>query len=132
LGREEKGLRNENRASFELDFEKCKGLIESSFRFDYKYNPYDEQYLHWYDFYNDLENLSTSEFGNCCVLNRVIGVLNQNPSEIKSGKDKAKLIETQKELRKKYCKQSNKDITQKQKQNVASLYKSLGIWKGGN
>lgn len=132
LGKEKNDLKNDSSASFELDFKKCKGLIESSFQFDYKYNPYKLEYLHWYDFYNDLQNLSTSEFGNCCILNRIISILNQNPSEIKKDTDRTKLIDLQKELKEKYCKNNKKDITEDEKQNVISLYQKLGIWKGGN
>jgi hypothetical protein len=133
LGKDENELKNDFETSFELDFEKSRGLIESSFQFDYKYNPYKLQYLHWYDFYNDLQNLSTSEFGTCCPLNRIISILNQDASKIKESKDRNNLAKLQKELRRKYCKEEeSKKITKEQKQSVASLYKELGLWKGGN
>lgn len=112
---------------FELDFNKCEGIIGSSFKFDYKYNPYELQYLHWYDFYNDLQNLSTSEFGNCCVLNRVTSILNQDASKIKDTKDKKQVIDAQKELIKKYCIIKEKEQTEAQKQSAKEFYKSLGI-----
>ena len=127
LGRDKNSLKNEPRDKYELDFNKCIGLIKASFKFDYKYDPYELEYLHWYDFYNDLESLSTSEFGNCCILNRVTSVLNQEPKEIKDNKQRQNLINAQKLLSQKYCKQKEVEITKEQEESAKAFYKSLGI-----
>ena len=127
LGREQNGLKNEPHDKYELDFNKCIGLIKASFKFDYKYDPYELEYLHWYDFYNDLGSLSTSEFGNCCILNRITSILNQEPKEIKDNKQRQKLIEAQKLLQQKYCKQKEVDMTKEQEESAKAFYKSLGI-----
>ena len=126
LGKEENSLKNDSDNKFELDFEKCKGLIKSSFKFDYKYDPYELKYLHWYDFYNDLENLSTSEFGNCCMLNRVSSILNEDASKIKDSKDRTNLVKLQKELKQKYCISEEKEMTKEQEESAKAFYKSLG------
>ena len=127
LGREEKSLKNEPHDKYELDFNKCVGLIKASFKFDYKYDPYELEYLHWYDFYNDLESLSTSEFGNCCILNRIVSILEQEPKEIKDSKQRQKLIDAQKLLKEKYCKKQEKEMTKEQEESARAFYKSLGI-----
>lgn len=127
LGNNKKELKSENKEKYELDFNKCIGLIKASFKFDYKYDPYELEYLHWYDFYNDLESLSTSEFGNCCILNRVTSILNQEPKEIKDNKQRQKLIEAQKLLSQKYCKQKEVEMTKEQEESAKAFYKSLGI-----
>lgn len=127
LGNDKKELKNENKEKYELDFNKCIGLIKASFKFDYKYDPYELEYLHWYDFYNDLASLSTSEFGNCCILNRVTSILNQEPKEIKDNKQRQKLIEAQKLLSQKYCKQEEVKMTKEQEESAKAFYKSLGI-----
>lgn len=127
LGKDKKELKNESQEKYELDFNKCVGLIKASFKFDYKYDPYELEYLHWYDFYNDLESLSTSEFGNCCVLNRVTGILNQDTKEIKDNKSRQRLIEAQRLLKQKYCKTKEKEITEEQEESARAFYKSLGI-----
>ena len=111
----------------ELDFSKCVGLIKSSFKFDYQYNPYAEEYLHWYEFYNDLANLSTSEFGTCCALNRVTGILNQDARQIKNDKDRNALKETQDMLRKKYCVSHKKKHTKEQKEMANKVYELFGL-----
>lgn len=132
LGNTEKQLKNEPDDKNQLDFIKCERLIQSSFKFDYGYDPYKEKYIHWYDFYHDLENLSSSEFGTCCALNRVASILNIDTSKMKD-KDAKKIRETQKDLRKKYCIQNKKEkLNNNEKENVVSLYKDLGLWKGGN
>ena len=127
LGNDKKESKNEPHEKYELDFNKCIGLIKASFKFDYKYDPYELEYLHWYDFYNDLESLSTSEFGNCCILNRITSILNQEPKEIKDNKARQRLIEAQKLLSQKYCKQKEIKMTKEQEESAKAFYKSLGI-----
>lgn len=127
LGEDKNGLKNDFENKYELDFNKCIGLIKASFKFDYKYDPYELEYLHWYDFYNDLESLSTSEFGTCCALNRVISILNQDPKEIKNNKSRQNLIKLQMLLKQKYCKTEEKKITKEQEESAKAFYKSLGI-----
>ena len=127
LGNDKKELKNENKEKYELDFNKCKGLIKSSFKFDYNYDPYELKYLHWYDFYNDLENLSTGEFGNSCALNRIIAILKEEPKEEKDNKRRQKLIEAQKLLKQRYCKEGKIELTKEQEESAKAFYKSLGI-----
>lgn len=123
----EKQLKNENKSKNELDFSKCEGLIRSSFKFDYNYDPYELEYLHWYDFYNDLENLSTSEFGTCCVLSRIQSILNTDISKIKDTKERTKVVDAIKLLKEKYCYSEEKTITKAQEESAKAFYKSLGI-----
>jgi len=127
LGNDKKSFKSHPDDKFKLDFTKSKGIIRSSFKFDYNYDPYELEYLHWYDFYNDLENLSTSEFGTCCILNRVISILNEDVSKIKDSKRKNEIIEAQKLLKQKYCMQEEQNITEEQKASAKEFYKSIGI-----
>ena len=127
LGKQQKNVKTNSHDDFQLDFNKCKGLISSSFKFDYKYDPYEMEYLHWYDFYNDLENLSTSEFGNCCILNRIVNLLTYDVSTIKDAKERQKILEAKKELKKKYCIVEEKEMTEAQKESAKEFYKSIGI-----
>lgn len=111
----------------ELDISKCVGLIKSSFKFDYGYDPYDLDYLHWYDYYNDLSNLSNSEFGTCCALSRIASIINMDVKEIKDSKERRKAKELQDDMIKKYCYEEKPKITQKQRESAKEFYKSLGI-----
>lgn len=127
LGNTEKGLKTHSDDKYKLDFSKCKGLISSSFKFDYKYDPYELEYLHWFDFYNDLENLSSNEFGTCCILNRIINLFNYDTDKIKDSKEKSRIKEAKEELRKKYCICEEKELSKEQEESVKEFYKSIGI-----
>ncbi len=126
-GEEQKTVKTKSCDKYELDYSKCKGLIQSSFKFDYGYDPYEMEYLHWYNFSNDLQNLSTSEFGNCCILNRVAMVLNSDLSKIKNTTERNKQAEIKEELRKKYCVETKPTMTKEQEESAKAFYKSLGI-----
>lgn len=130
MGKDENELKSNSNDNYELDFTKCEGLIQSSFKYDYKYNPYELEYLHLYDFYNDLQNLSSSEFGNCCVLNRIQSILNTDISTIKDSKQASNLAETQRNLRKMYCINKKQEMTKEEKESTINFYKRLGLWKG--
>ena len=130
LGKEQKDLKNDCGDNYELDFSKCEGLIRSSFKYDYGYDPYEQEHIHWWSFYTDLENLSSSEFGTCCALNRVIEIINMDTKNIKE-KDLKKVQEEKKELIAKYCKnKKEKTLTKDEKESVVNLYKQIGLWKG--
>lgn len=122
-----KNVKTKQQDKNELDFSKCEGLIRSSFKFDYKYDPYQKDYLHWYEFYNDLANLSTSEFGTCCALNRVVGILNQDASQIKNDKDRKALNDIQNELRNKYCIKQKVEHTKEQQDMANKIYNVFGL-----
>ena len=110
----------------DMDFVQDKGYIESSFKYDYKYNPYELEYLHWYEFYNDLSNLSNSEMGNCCVLNRVRNLRNYDTKEIKDPKERKKIEEAKKQvaLKKEHKK---REFSEKEQKNMEEFYKSIGL-----
>lgn len=82
---------NQNNEKPDMDYVQDEGLIRSSFQYDYKYDPYEMEYCHWYKFSNDLNNLSNSEMGNCCVLNRVRQIRNYDINKVKDAKERDKL-----------------------------------------
>lgn len=108
----------------DMDFEEDKHYIRSSFIQDYHYNPYDMEYLHYWDFFHDLDGLSNSEFGNCCVLNRIRNYRNIDPNTIKDNKERQKVIEIQEKIAlKKYKKENN--LTKKQQESIMRLNELL-------
>lgn len=109
----------------DMDLIEDKKYIVSSFKYDYNYNPYEKDYLSWEDFYNDLANLSNSEFGNCCILNRVRYYRNLDISKIKDQKQKQEAIKIKNLVAlKKYNKPK---ITEEQRKSAENFFKSLGI-----
>lgn len=98
-----------------MDFIQDKHYIRSSFIQDYKYNPYELEYLHWWDFYHDLNGLSNSEFGNCCVLNRVRNLRTYDVSQIKDKKEREKIIKAKKQVA---LKKQEVKLTKEQEESI--------------
>ncbi len=110
----------------DMDYIEDRALIRSSFIYDYKYNPYDMEYLSWEDFYNDLNNLSNSEFGNCCALNRVRNLRNYDVSQIKDNKERQKMAKAKEQVAlKKYKKENN--LTKEQEESMERINKIIGL-----
>lgn len=113
----------------DMDYEEDKGLIQSSFKYDYKYNPYNMEFLSWEEFFTDLNNLSNSELGDCCALNRVRNLRNYDVSKIKDQKERQKIIKAKKQVALKKNKKK-KQATEKQKESARKFIEALGL-KGG-
>lgn len=110
----------------DMDYIEDRALIRSSFIYDYKYNPYDMEYLSWEDFYNDLNNLSNSEFGNCCALNRVRNLRNYDISQIKDSKERQKMAKAKEQVAlKRYKKENN--LTKEQEESMERINKIIGL-----
>lgn len=110
----------------DMDYIEDKALIRSSFIYDYKYNPYDMECLSWEDFYNDLNNLSNSEFGSCCVLNRVRNLRNFDVSQIKDNKERQRVAKAKEYYALKKYKREN-HLTKEQEESMERLNKILGL-----
>ena len=113
----------------DMDYEEDKGLIQSSFKYDYKYNPYNMEYLSWEEFFTDLSNLSNSDLGDCCALNRVRNLRNLDVSKIKDQKERQKAIKAKQQVALKKNK-TKKQATEKQKESAKKFIEALGL-KGG-
>lgn len=120
-----KDIKQEN-ITPDMDYEEDKGYIASSFKYDYQYNPYNMEYLSWEEFYNDLNNLSNSELGDCCILNRVRNLRNFDVSKIKDNKEREKIIKAKQQvaLKKNIHK---KQPTEKQKESARKFIEALGL-----
>lgn len=121
------GKKETNNKEPDIDLTKDKGLIMSSFKYDYKYNPYNMEYLSWEEFYTDLDNLtSNAELGNCCALNRARYWRNFDISKVEDPKEKAEIIK----IKQYYALDKEEEpeivLTEKQQQSVDEFYKALG------
>lgn len=116
----------ENNDEPDMDLKKDRYYIRSSFIQDYKYNPYDMDYLHWWDFFNDLSNLSNSEFGNCCILNRVRNLRTMDVSKIKDYKEKQKILKAKERVSLKSKEDIDSEMTREEKASQDRFYNALG------
>ena len=112
----------ESKEEPDMDYEQDYSYIKTSFFSDYGIKL-DEEKIHWWEFYNLLNGLSNSEFGNCCIFNRVRNLRNMDLSQIKDSKQKDKIKEAQDRVALK------KKLTEKQKESINQLYKDFGIEK---
>ena len=106
----------------DIDFIEDQKYIQSSFKYDYNYDPYKMDYLHWYEFYNDLNNLSYSEFGACCILSRIRQIRNIDTSKIKDLNEKKRIQEMQKAVA---IKSNKKVASNKQKESARKFYEEF-------
>lgn len=106
-----------------MNFEQDKGYIQSSFKYDYKYDPYELEYLHWYPFWNDLNNLSNSEFGNCCILNRIRNFRDLDLNQIKDPKEREKARQMKETISLK--KNNQRQFTHEEINNINEFYNQI-------
>lgn len=109
----------------DMDFIEDYDYIETSFMSDYGINL-DNEEMHWWKFYKLINGLSNSEFGNCCILNRIRNLRNFDLKDIKDPKERQKIAKAKEmfELNK-----NRKKPTEKQKESVRNLLEQLGIRK---
>lgn len=109
----------------DMDYIEDMDYIITSFQSDYGINL-DEEDMDWRRFNNLIEGLSNSEFGNCCVLNRIRNLRNYDVSQIKDKKERNKVIEAKKRVALKKNKKEN-HLTSEQEKSMANLNKLLGL-----
>ena len=80
--------------------------------------------MHWWEFYDLVNGLSNSEFGNCCVLNRIRNLRNYDTKDIKDEKTRRKIIEAKKQVA---LKKNRKKATKEQQESANKLLKDLGL-----
>ena len=107
----------------DMDYVEDYSYIRSSFRSEYGIKL-DEEHLHWWEFNEMIGAMSNSEFGNCCVLNRIRNLRNYDTKDIKDKKE----LDRINELKKQYgLKKNQKKPTEKQKQNAKEIFEKLNL-----
>ena len=110
----------------DMDYEQDEGYIRSSFQYDYQYDPYEKEYVHWWKYYNDLSNLSNNEFGSCCVLNRIRNLRNYDTKDIKDRKERERIEKAKKQVALKRNK-PQRQATEAQRESARKIYEKLGL-----
>jgi hypothetical protein len=101
--------------------------IEASFMSDYGIDLENTE-MEWQKFNKLINGLSNSEFGNCCVLNRVRNLRNFDVSQIKDPKEKDKIIKAKELVKLKTHKEEVEvELNEQQQQSVDEFYKALGF-----
>lgn len=109
----------------DMDYVEDMEYIEASFMSDYQIDLENEE-MDWHKFNKLMNGLSNSEFGNCCVLNRVRNLRNYDVSEIQDNKERQKIAKAKESVAlKKYKKENN--LTKEQEESMRRLNEILGL-----
>ena len=109
----------------DMDYVEDMEYIEASFMSDYQIDLENEE-MDWHKFNKLMNGLSNSEFGNCCVLNRVRNLRNYDISEIQDNKERQKMAKAKESVAlKKYKKENN--LTKEQEESMRRLNEILGL-----
>lgn len=114
---------DENEEEPDMDFEQDYDYILASFMSDYKIDLENTQ-MHWWTFFNLLSGLSNSEFGNCCILNRIRNLRCYDTSNIKDLKTKKKIEEAKERVA---LKKKEKVLTEQQLKNIEEFKRQAGM-----
>lgn len=109
----------------DMDYIEDMNYIEASFMSDYGIDLENTE-MEWQKFMKLMNGLSNSEFGNCCVLNRVRNLRNYDVSQIKDSKEKQKIIKAKEAVALKKNKKE-KHITKEQEESMNVLNNLLGL-----
>lgn len=111
----------------DMDYVEDMEYIEASFMSDYQIDLENTE-MDWQKFNKLINGLSNSELGNCCVLNRVRNLRNYDVKDIKDAKERDKIIKAKEQVAlKKYKKDKEVKLTEKQQKSVDDFYKALGF-----
>ena len=113
----------------DMDFIQDIDYIEASFMSDYNIDLSSVD-LHWWKFFNLMNGLSNSEFGDCCVLNRIRNLRNFDTKDIKDTKELEKIKKAKQQVALKK-RNKNQILTSQQKENIDKFYEMFGIERKG-
>ena len=105
----------------DMDYIQDMDYIKTSFMSDYGIELTD---MHWWTFFNLINGLSNSEFGNCCVLNRIRNIRTYDESKIEDVREREKFRKYKESVK---LKKKVPKLTEKQKESVENFYKLTGI-----
>lgn len=117
------GQEKNNDNNIDMDFIQDMDYIETSFMSDYQINLENTK-MHWWKFYHLLEGLSNSDFGNCCILNRIRELRNCDVSKIEDKQERDKIINAKKRVA---LKKKERKLTKKEEESMLAFNKEFGI-----
>ena len=101
----------------DMDFYEDWDYIEASFQSDFNIDLSNTK-MHWWKFFKLINGLSNSEFGNCCILNRIRNLRNYDTKDIKDKKIKKEIMEAKESVALHKNKKKNNELTNAQKESA--------------
>ena len=112
----------------DMDYIEDYSYIKTSFRSDYGINL-DKEKMHWWEFFDLMNGLSNSEFGDCCILNRIRNLRNYDLKDVTDSKEREKIKKAQEQVALKKYKKPKKKATDEQLKSAEEFIKALGLGK---
>lgn len=107
----------------DMSFIEDYSYITTSFLSDYHIDL-DNCQMHWWKFMDLMNGLSNSEFGDCCILNRIRNLRNFDTKNIKDKKERQKIEKAKQQVA---LKKKAQKPTKKQQERAKELFDKLGI-----
>lgn len=113
----------------DMDYIEDYDYIWTSMYSDYNGLDIDKEEIDWHRFNKLMNGLSNSEFGNCCVLNRVRNLRNFDTKDIKDQKEKEKIEKAKKQvaLKKHKMHKPEKKFTDEEIKNMEAFRRQAGL-----
>ena len=108
----------------DMSFTEDYDYIEASFMSDYGINL-EEEDMHWWKFCKLINGLSNSEFGNCCVLNKIRNLRNLDTSQIKDLKERQKLEKAKQRFALKKKPIKKREFNKEEIQNMNNFFETM-------
>ena len=108
----------------DMDYVEDMDYIEASFMSDYHIDLQNEE-MDWQKFNKLINGLSNSEFGDCCILNRIRNLRNFDLKEIQDSKERQKIRKAQQQVALKKYKEPKKQATEEQLKSAEEFWKAL-------
>lgn len=115
----------ENDDEPDMDYNEDMPYIEASFMSDYHIDLQNEK-MDWYKFSTLMDGLSSSDFGNCCILNKIRSGRKYDPNKITDVKEREKFIKWQQSIALNK-KEHKKNFTEEEQNNMEEFYKQMGL-----
>lgn len=112
----------------DIDYIEDYSYIKTSFRSDYGINL-DKEKMHWWEFFDLMNGLSNSEFGDCCILNRIRNLRNYDLKDVTDSKEREKIKKAQEQVALKKYKKPKRKATDEQLKSAEEFIKALGLGK---
>ena len=110
----------------DMDFIKDYSYIKTSFRSDYGIKL-DEEKLHWWEFMELMNELSNSELGNCCILNKIRNIRTYDLKSISDEKTRNRMREAQEYFSLDKKEDKRKKMSDAQKESADKFNQIFGL-----
>lgn len=124
IGKDMTEIKKELKNEPDFDYFQDWDYIKASFMSDYHIDLDEKEDMHWWTFFNLLNGLSSSEMGNCCILNKIRYIRSYDLSQEKDSKQRVKMQKLKQQFA---LKKKEEKLTEQEEENVNTFLKLVGM-----